>query len=148
MARVLIAYQVKHGLRTIQQIIERWAPANENDTAAYVRAVSADTGVSADQPLDMHAYADLKPLVEAIIKHENGQQRYTTAQVDKALVLAGVEPPAKNLQHTRTVRGGKAPRRRPELGTTGGRTASRCTESLKCSCRTLMWPNGCFWRLH
>ncbi len=108
LARVLIAYQVKHGLRTIQQIIERWAPPNENDTAAYVAAVAADTGIPADKPLDMHAYTDLKPLVEAIIKHENGQQPYTGAQVDKALVLAGVEPPPKNLQKTRTVRGGKA----------------------------------------
>ncbi|MDD3288789.1 MAG: structural protein P5, partial [Alphaproteobacteria bacterium] len=39
---------------------------------------------------------------------ENGQQPYTGAQVDKALVLAGVEPTSKNLQHTRTVKGGKA----------------------------------------
>ena len=108
MARILIAYQVKHGLRTIRQIIERWAPENENDTAAYVEAVSADAGLPTDQPLDMHAYADLRPLVEAIIKHENGQQPYTAAQIDKALVLAGVEPPAKNLQHTRTVKGGQA----------------------------------------
>ncbi len=108
LARVLIAYRIKHGLRTIQQIIERWAPPNENDTAAYVRAVSADTGFPADQALDMHAYADLKSIVEAIIKHENGQQPYTGAQIDKALVLAGVEPPPKNLQHTRTVKGGKA----------------------------------------
>lgn len=108
MARVLIAYQIKHGLRTIRQIIGRWAPPNENDTVTYVKAVSADTRLPADQLLDMHAYADLKPLVEAIIQHENGQQPYTGAQVDKALVLAGVEPPAKNLQHTRTVKGGKA----------------------------------------
>jgi hypothetical protein len=108
LARTLINYQDKHGLRTIRQIIERWAPPNENDTAAYVRAVSADTGIPADQSLDMHTYADLKPLVEAIINHENGQQPYTGAQVDKAFVLAGVEPPPKNLQHTRTVKGGKA----------------------------------------
>ncbi len=108
MARVLIVYQVKHGLRTIRQIIERWAPPNENDTAAYTKAVSDETGFAPDQTLDMHAHADLKPLVEAIIQHENGQQPYTGAQIDKALVLAGVEPPAKNLQHTRTVRGGKA----------------------------------------
>ena len=108
LARVLIAYQVKHGLRTIRQIIERWAPPNENDTVAYIKAVSDETGFAPDQTLDMHTHADLKPLVEAIIKHENGQQPYTAAQVDKALVLAGVEPPPKNLQRTRTVRGGQA----------------------------------------
>ncbi len=108
LARVLIAYQDDRGLRTIRQIIGRWAPATENDTAGYIESVAKSTGFAPDQTLDLHAYADLKPLVEAIIQHENGQQPYTGAQIDKALVLAGVEPPAKNLQHTRTVKGGKA----------------------------------------
>lgn len=108
LARTLISYQDEHGLRTIGKIINRWAPANENDTAAYIEAVSDETCFATDQPLDMHSYDDLKPLVLAIIKHENGQQPYTAAQVDKALVLAGVEPPPKNLQHTRTVKGGQA----------------------------------------
>ena len=108
LARTLIAYQDEHGLRTIGKIINRWAPANENDTAAYISFATEDTGFAADQPLDMHNYDDLKPLVLAIIKHENGQQPYTAAQVDKALILAGVEPPPKNLQHTRTVKGGQA----------------------------------------
>jgi hypothetical protein len=40
----LIAYQDKHGLRTIRQIVSRWAPPTENNTNAYVRAVAADTG--------------------------------------------------------------------------------------------------------
>ncbi len=108
LARTLIAYQDEHGLRTIGKIINRWAPANENDTAAYISFATEGAGFAADQPLDMHSYDDLKPLVLAIIKHENGQQPYTAAQVDKALVLAGVEPPTKNLQHTRTVKGGQA----------------------------------------
>ncbi len=108
LARTLISYQDEHGLRTIGKIINRWAPANENDTAAYISFATEDTGFAADQSLDMHSYDDLKPLVLAIIKHENGQQPYTAAQVDKALVLAGVEPPPKNLQHTRTVKGGQA----------------------------------------
>ena len=108
LARTLIRYQDKHRLCTIRQIIGRWAPNTENNTAEYIESVAAYTGFTSDQTLDMHAYADLKPLVEAIIRHENGQQPYTAAQVDKALVLAGVEPPPKNLQHTRTVKGGQA----------------------------------------
>ncbi|MDD3028850.1 MAG: structural protein P5 [Alphaproteobacteria bacterium] len=107
LARTLIAYQDEHSLRTISQIINRWAPTNENDTAAYIADVAKDTGFRADHPLNMHDYGSLKPLVTAIIKHENGQQPYTAAQIDKALVLAGVEPPPKNLQHTRTVKGGQ-----------------------------------------
>lgn len=107
LARTLIAYQDRHGLRTIRQIISRWAPPVENDTESYVKAVAADTGLDADQTLDMHGYDHLLPLTRAIIRHENGQQPYTDAQLTKALVLAGVEPDAPSLQMTKTVKGGQ-----------------------------------------
>ncbi len=108
LARTLIAYQDKHGLRSIRQIISRWAPPVENNTNAYVRAVAANTGLDADQPLDMHRFDHLLPLAKAIIRHENGQQPYTDTQLTKALVLAGVEPAKPSLQQTRTVKGGQA----------------------------------------
>jgi len=108
LARTLISYQDEHGLKTIGQIINRWAPSNENDTDTYIEGVCEDTGFTADQKLNMHYYNELKPVVLAIIKHENGQQPYTASQIDKALVLAGVEPPPKNLQQSRTVKGGQA----------------------------------------
>lgn len=108
LARTLITYQDKHSLRTIRQIISRWAPPVENNTNAYVRAVSIDAGLDADQPLDLHRFDHLLPLTKAIIHHENGQQPYTDAQITKALVLAGVEPETPNLQKTRTVKGGQA----------------------------------------
>lgn len=108
LARTLITYQDKHGLRTIRQIIGRWAPPVENNTNAYVRAVSEATDLDADQILDLHNFDYLFPLTKAIIKHENGQQPYTDAQITKALVLAGVEPEAPSLQNTRTVKGGQA----------------------------------------
>ncbi len=108
LARTLIAYQDKHGLRSIRQIVSRWAPPTENNTNAYVRAVAADTGLDADQSLDMHRFDHLLPLTKAIIRHENGQQPYTDAQITKALILAGVEPEKPNLQASRTVKGGQA----------------------------------------
>jgi hypothetical protein len=108
LARTLITYQDKHDLRSIRQIISRWAPPVENNTNAYVRAVVADTGLDADQPLDLHCFDHLLPLTKAIIYHENGQQPYTDTQITKALVLAGVEPEAPSLQKTRTVKGGQA----------------------------------------
>lgn len=107
-ARTLIAYQDKHNLRTVRQIINRWAPSNENNTTAYIATVAKSANFDTDQLLNMHCYGNLKPLVTAIIRYENGQQPYTAAQIDKALVLAGVEPPPKNLQQTRTVKGGQA----------------------------------------
>lgn len=108
LARTLITYQDKHGLRTIRQIIGRWAPPVENNTNAYVRVVAVATDLDADQMLDLHDFNYLFPLTKAIIKHENGQQPYTDAQITKALVLAGVEPKAPSLQKTRTVKGGQA----------------------------------------
>ncbi|MDE1901002.1 MAG: structural protein P5 [Alphaproteobacteria bacterium] len=106
-ARTLITYQDKYGLQTVNDLIGRWAPPNENQTNAYVAEVVAKTGFTASQSVNMHSYTDLKPVVKAIILQENGQQPYTDAQIDKALVLAGVEPPVQNLQQSRTVKGGQ-----------------------------------------
>lgn len=107
LARTLITYQDRLGLTTVSQIIARWAPPNENDTGAYVRAVVDRIGVDADERADVHDYETLRPLVEAIVRHENGQQPYTNAEIDAGLVLAGVEPPRRSLASTRTVRGGQ-----------------------------------------
>lgn len=107
LARTLITYQDKYGLQTVSGIIGRWAPPTENKTDAYISEVITKTGFTADQVVNMHSYADLKAVVTAIIWQENGQQLYTATQLDKALVLAGVEPPVQSLQKTRTVKGGQ-----------------------------------------
>lgn len=73
-----------------------------------MRAVASNTGLDADQSLDMHRFDHLLPLTKAIIQHENGQQPYNDTQLTKALVLAGVEPAKPSLQQTRTVKGGQA----------------------------------------
>jgi len=106
LARTLITYQDKYGLNTINGLISRWAPNTENDTGAYIDSVAKGQPVTA--PLDLHRYDHLKPLVLGIIQHENGVQPYTAAQIDKALALAGVEPPRKPLALTGTVKGGTA----------------------------------------
>jgi hypothetical protein len=107
LARTLIAYQDRVGLKTIKQMIGRWAPPNENDTGAYVRAVAASVGVGENDEIDVHDYTILRPFTLAIIRHENGQQPYTDAEIDAGLVLAGVEPPQRPLAQTRTVQGGQ-----------------------------------------
>ena len=37
-AAILRTYQIKHNLKTVSQLIHRWAPPVENDTGAYERA--------------------------------------------------------------------------------------------------------------
>ncbi len=106
-ARMLINYQDRKKLRSIRQILERWAPPKENNTEAYIEAVSNYTRFHPEQPLDMHSYAHLRPMVEAIIFFENGQQPYSDAQIIKGLVLAGVEPGEQALKNSRTVKAGR-----------------------------------------
>jgi len=47
MARILQVYQEHHGLRTIREIINRWAPSVENPTGDYVTAVAIWAGFDA-----------------------------------------------------------------------------------------------------
>jgi hypothetical protein len=93
-ARLLIAYQDKHDINTVRGILTRWAPAIENDTGAYIASVSRAIGVAPDAPINVYEYATMRPLVEAIIKHENGVQPYPPAVIDEGLRRAGVVPPA------------------------------------------------------
>jgi hypothetical protein len=105
-ARILVSYQDRHGINTIRAAINRWAPPVENDTEAYVQHVAKKCGVGADEFVSFHDFNIVRPLVEAIILHENGQQPYTDAQITKGLVLAGIEPKAHDsLSGSRTVKG-------------------------------------------
>lgn len=92
----LQSYQDRHGLRTIRQIITRWAPPKnnrgrqENRTEAYIGFVAERTGFARDERLDVHRYEHARPLVEAIIAYELGGQPYSSAVIDEGLRRAGV----------------------------------------------------------
>ena len=45
-------YYGKYKLRTIRDIVTRWAPPKENNTPAYIRHVSDYTGIGPDKVLD------------------------------------------------------------------------------------------------
>lgn len=72
MGRVLLSYQRKHGLDTVCQIIDRWAPPIENDTGSYTNAVAKSIGVSPDQRINLEQPTVLSPLMKAITTHETG----------------------------------------------------------------------------
>ena len=72
----LLAYQSKHGLDTVEGIIGRWAPASENNTAAYVSRVAKEMGVAPNTKLNLRDQATLQGLTAAIIRHENGGNPY------------------------------------------------------------------------
>lgn len=60
----------RSGLNTVRQIIATWAPRSENDTEAYVRALSSWLNVAADQRIDVDA--QLEEIAEGIFRHEVG----------------------------------------------------------------------------
>ena len=96
LAVLLITYQDKHGLRTVERIIQRWAPANENNTVAYVAAVSARLHVGPSQAIDVYDYRTMLELVRAIVRHENGPgplpegDWYGEPMLAEGLALAGI----------------------------------------------------------
>lgn len=98
LALLLTTYQDRHGLRTIRQIVTRWAPGHENDTTAYIAHVARRMGRTPDQPLDLHRHEDLRALVVAIIVHECGGNPYDEATIDEGLRLAGVPRPVATLR--------------------------------------------------
>lgn len=79
LGKVLLTYQRKHGLRTVKAIISRWAPAVENDTAAYVRAVEANTGTRPGAEIDLTQAKVMTGFIKAIIHHENAGYEYPGA---------------------------------------------------------------------
>ncbi len=105
LAVTLITYQDRHGINTVAGIIRRWAPPNENDTRSYIDSVAYKAGVGADEPLNLHDYATLRPIVESIIAHENANYAYPAEVLDAGLKRAGVEPPLKPVTQSKTVGG-------------------------------------------
>jgi len=95
-AKILLSYQL-HGLATVRQMIERWAPPEENDTAAYVADVADRVGVLPDDRLTLATDpARMAAMVAAIVRHENGQQPYPDDLIDHAVALAGVVAPSQS----------------------------------------------------
>lgn len=88
LAKVLLSYYHKHGLDTVQKIIDRWAPPSENNTGAYVNHVATVLGVGEDARIDVTDPQTLEVLVRAIIEHENGRCIYPDDVLIKAVDAA------------------------------------------------------------
>lgn len=85
LARVLRSYYAQ-GRTNLQTIIGRWAPPNENDTGAYIAAVSRATGLMPAQTIVLTDEV-LARIMEAIVQHENGQQPYSPQLFAQAINL-------------------------------------------------------------
>ena len=74
-------------ITTIEKIINRWAPPIENDTDNYIKYVCAATSKAKDEEL-ANSIEDYLPIVNAIIRMENGQNDYTNDIIVEGMYLA------------------------------------------------------------
>lgn len=84
LAETLETYRLSHGKVSVRDVITRWAPPHENDTAAYIRHVCQKSGLTENQDIR----ANPAGVVAAIIHHENGKQPYTLQLIQSAIDMS------------------------------------------------------------
>ncbi|MBK0011123.1 structural protein P5 [Stenotrophomonas sp. S41] len=88
LAKTLLTYQRKHGLRTVKEIIGRWAPPVENDTGAYVKQVATAVGVAPSEVIRLDNAVTLSRLATAVAKYENGGMYWRQEVIDAGVAEA------------------------------------------------------------
>lgn len=83
MFRILSNYYKNYKLDTIRKMIGRYAPPSENDTDAYIKAVSDYAGIPADDPININDREQMIRIVAGMSKVENGRE------ADMSDVIAG-----------------------------------------------------------
>jgi len=84
--------KVNRGLVTIQDIVEAYAPASDNNNVpAYINALAAATGMDPGDPvIDYDGW--LPGLMRAIMNHENGNSSMVSdATIVNGISLMGVQ---------------------------------------------------------
>jgi hypothetical protein len=81
--KILSNYYRNYKLDTIRKMISRWAPENENNTDAYIKAVSDYAGIPADDPVNITDREQMIRIVAGMSKVENGRE------ADMSDVIAG-----------------------------------------------------------
>lgn len=71
---LLDTYRVKHGLNTLQEMLNRYAPPSENNTTEYVNFVSRRSKVADISRVDTSSAQQMIPIVTAIAVMENGSE--------------------------------------------------------------------------
>lgn len=110
LARQLMLYAGR-GINSVEKIISTWAPASDNNnTTAYIRAVSQRLGVDPRAALNMSDPQTMSALMSSIIQHENGRNIYSRELINKAAV-AGISGKVTevNQQNTYHIYGGGDP---------------------------------------
>ncbi|HEJ0269075.1 TPA: structural protein [Proteus mirabilis] len=85
--KLLQTYQKKYELNTVEAIIDRYAPPNENNTAGYINRAAKDIGVSVNEPINVSSKPVAIALATAIVGVELGYQPYSQKVFEDAWLL-------------------------------------------------------------
>ena len=70
---ILWKYLYRYRLKTVKEIVKRWAPASENNVESYVRTVIQSQGLKQNETLDFENYTQMRLLLRGMCLAENGQ---------------------------------------------------------------------------
>lgn len=74
-------------MKTVRQIISRYAPPSENQTIAYIQSVAKQLGVYPDTVIDIEERGVLTVFIKAVIRMENGIQPYSDEILQQGIDL-------------------------------------------------------------
>lgn len=93
--RLLLSYRYKYSLRSVEEMIRRYAPPHENATDQYIFHVARALGVKRTAEIDLTVHETLVAFAAAIVRHENGkppagkpEDWYAPDVYDRAATLA------------------------------------------------------------
>ena len=84
-AKLLINYQDRYNLNTVNDIIGRFAPPSENNTNSYAEHVASAIGVDVNQPINVQDH--LHTMIKTMIKHENGVNPYSDNLISNGIAM-------------------------------------------------------------
>jgi hypothetical protein len=97
----LLRNYVGRGIDSVRKIIQKYAPAGENNTEAYIASVAKRLGVDPDQKLNLRTDAgQMAGMVDAIVRVENGRNPYSKEMISKASAASGGQAAGAQLNQT------------------------------------------------
>jgi hypothetical protein len=89
LAKQLLRYRDR-GLDSLTSIMNRFAPASENNTKAYIANLAKRMHVGADQHLNVADPEVMRALIRGISQYEAGKSYLKDADLNKGLQMAGI----------------------------------------------------------
>ena len=126
MARLLLNYQRKYGLNTVNDIINRYAPPSENDTNRYAKTVASKMGIGVNDEIDLLGNpALLRDMMTHMIGVEGGTsslEYFTSDVIDNGIRLASGQKISQPATQTTTTTQKTTTQNNPQFSMWGNNT--------------------------